>query len=524
MGYFPFFIDIKGKRGLGVGGGRIAAHKVEKLRPFGAKLTVIAPVIRKELTEDKSLVCLERDFADSDIREQFFVIAATDNRELNAHIGHICHEKGILVNVVDDKESCGFLFPALVKEGKLTVGISTEGASPQVAATVRSGVAQELPGRMEAILDYLESIREPAKQKIRDGERRAAFLKETADYCMEQNRPLSREETRERLETYASDIHTEHGKVILVGAGCGAYDLITLRGLGAVRSAQVLVYDDLLDERLLDHAAESCEKIYAGKRCGRHSMLQEEINALLVEKARQGKCVVRLKGGDPFVFGRGGEEMQTLREAGIEVQEIPGITSAIAVPAAAGIPVTHRGVSRSFHVITGHTAENGKEPYSELEAVAKSEGTCVFLMGFSHLKEIAEDVEKSIRKKFRKNIWCKFTKAINQYKLVQEGDSIAVCISGGKDSMLMAKLFQELKLHNKFPFEVKFLVMDPGYSPENRKIIEDNAAKLNIPITVFESDIFESVYHVENVNPDTVVGYKSKGVKYSFLDEYDNEE
>lgn len=118
MGYFPFFIDIKGKRGLVVGGGRIAAHKVEKLRPFGAKLTVIAPVIRKELIEDKSIICLEREFEDSDIREQFFVIAASDNRELNAHIGHICREKGILVNVVDDRENCGFLFPALVKEGR----------------------------------------------------------------------------------------------------------------------------------------------------------------------------------------------------------------------------------------------------------------------------------------------------------------------------------------------------------------------------------------------------------------------
>lgn len=136
--------------------------------------------------------------------------------------------------------------------------------------------------------------------------------------------------------------------------------------------------------------------------------------------------------------------------------------------------------------------------------------------------EYCKDVEQSIRKKFRKTIWCKFTKAINEYDLVKEGDCIAVCISGGKDSMLMAKLFQELKLHNKFPFEVKFLVMDPGYSPENRRIIEENATKLNIPITVFESDIFESVYHVENVNLNTVVGYKSKGVKYSFLDDYEN--
>lgn len=390
MGYFPFFIDIQDKEGLIVGGGRIAAHKIEKLRPFGARLTVISPEIRRELAEDTSLICLKREFTDSDIRGKHFVIAASDNRELNARIGRICREAGILVNVADDRENCGFLFPALVKEGRLTVGISTGGASPQVAAAVRSRTAQELPGQMESILDYLESIRELAKQQIRDGESRSAFLKETAAYCMESNRPLSPEETMERMESYAERSCKKPGRVTLVGAGCGAYDLITLKGLNAVRSAQVLIYDDLLDPRLLEHASESCEKLYVGKRTGRHSMPQEEINALLVEKARQGKNVVRLKGGDPFVFGRGGEEMQALQEAGIEVKEIPGVTSAIALPAAAGIPVTHRGSSRSFHVITGHTAEGGEQLDAELEAVAKLEGTCIFLMGFTHLQEIAE--------------------------------------------------------------------------------------------------------------------------------------
>lgn len=390
MSYFPFFIDIQDQEGLVVGGGRIAAHKIEKLRPFGARLTVVAPMILRELLEDGTLTCLEREFTDGDIQGKTFVIAASDDRERNAYIGRICREKGILVNVVDDRENCGFLFPALVKEGRLTAGISTGGASPQVAATLRSRMAQELPDRMESILDYLEDIRELAKQNIADGGRRAAFLKETAAYCLEINRPLSMEETLERMGAYGDCSRDKAGTVTLVGAGCGAYDLITLKGLNAVRSAQVLIYDDLLDLRLLEHASESCEKLYVGKRTGRHSMPQEEINALLIEKARQGKRVVRLKGGDPFVFGRGGEEMQALREAGIEVNEIPGITSSIAVPAAAGIPVTQRGVSRSFHVITGHTAEDGKNLQDELEILAKLEGTCVFLMGFTHLQEIAE--------------------------------------------------------------------------------------------------------------------------------------
>lgn len=202
MGYFPFFIDIQDQEGLIVGGGKIAAHKVGKLRPFGARLTVIAPVIQKQLREEPSIICLEREFADSDIEGKTFVIAASDNRKLNARISRICRERGILVNAVDDRDNCGFLFPALVKEGKLTVGISTGGASPQVAATLRSRIEQELPNQMEPILDYLESIRELAKNRISDGERRAAFLKEMAVYCMEINRPLSPEETLEKIEAY----------------------------------------------------------------------------------------------------------------------------------------------------------------------------------------------------------------------------------------------------------------------------------------------------------------------------------
>lgn len=202
MAYFPFFIDIEGQDGLIVGGGRIADQKVGKLRPFGARLTVIAPVIQKQLREDQTLICLEREFTDSDLEGRDFVIAATDDRKLNAYISRICREKGILVNAVDDRENCGFLFPALVKEGKLTVGVSTAGASPQIAATLRSRIEQELPDQIESVLDYLESIRELAKSRIGDGERRAVFLKETAVYCMEINRPLSMEETLERIEVY----------------------------------------------------------------------------------------------------------------------------------------------------------------------------------------------------------------------------------------------------------------------------------------------------------------------------------
>ena len=177
------------------------------------------------------------------------------------------------------------------------------------------------------------------------------------------------------------------GCVWLIGAGCGSADLITVRGLRLLRQCDVVVYDDLIDNALLAEAPRQARRIYMGKRCGKHSAPQEGISRMLVEEARAGHRVARLKGGDPFVFGRGGEEAQALRDAGIPYEEVPGISSAIAIPAAAGIPVTHRGVSRSFHIITGHTAAGGlPEGAAHLAAL---DGTLVFLMGLSHLEKIA---------------------------------------------------------------------------------------------------------------------------------------
>ncbi|MDO4531315.1 MAG: uroporphyrinogen-III C-methyltransferase [Bacillota bacterium] len=181
------------------------------------------------------------------------------------------------------------------------------------------------------------------------------------------------------------------GRVYLVGAGCGDPELITEKGQKLLQKCEAVLYDDLAAERLLEKTGQDCEKIFVGKRYGKHSMPQQEINALLVKKAQEGKLVVRLKGGDPFVFGRGGEEILTLQAEGIPYEIVSGVTSAIAVPAAAGIPVTHRKTARSFHVITGHTAADGETTLTEnLEVLAKLEGTLVFLMGLHHLEEICQ--------------------------------------------------------------------------------------------------------------------------------------
>ena len=250
-----------------------------------------------------------------------------------------------------------------------------------------------IPADMDAILAYLGSLRPLAKAHVKDTGRRAAFLKDTARVCMDTNAVFDEWETMRRLEAYAHGEEAGHIEgVLLVGAGCGSFDLITVRGLRAIRQARVLVYDDLIDQRLLAYASERCERIYVGKRSGRHSMAQEQIQKLLIQKAREGGLVVRLKGGDPFVFGRGMEEMMALRSEGIPAAYVPGVTSCVAIPAFAGIPVTHREISRSFHVITGHLAGKAADLCSKLDfaSLARLEGTLVFLMGFGQLRQIAD--------------------------------------------------------------------------------------------------------------------------------------
>lgn len=374
MGYFPFFMDMEGQKGLVIGGGEVALRKVLKLLPFHPKLTVVAPVIKKELLVIQEITCLQRPFKREDIGGQMFVLVASDEKVVNREAARLCKEQNIPVNVVDDKEACSFLFPALVKEGRLTIGISTQGASPALAGWIRGCVEAALPEGIDASLAYLEKLRLETKGCIPSQEQRAEMMRKAAWDCVEQN----------------CSFQEKAGKVILAGAGCGSYDLITLRGMRAIQSAQVVVYDDLIDDRLLSYAGEGCEKVYVGKRKGAHSMAQEEINKLLISRAREGKRVVRLKGGDPFVFGRGGEEILALRKAGILTEEIPGVTSGIAVPAQAGIPVTHRGTSGSVHVVTGHGAAGEDGLPEDMETLAGLKGTLVFLMGLTNLREIAE--------------------------------------------------------------------------------------------------------------------------------------
>ena len=384
MPYFPMFIDLKDKPVLIVGGGAVALRKLEKLRPYGPALTVVAPEISPEIEAAPDVTVRHRAFQREDLcPPPAMVIAATDDRETNHTVAALCREKNIPVNVADDPAACTFLFPALVQQGEFSAGISTGGASPTAAAYFKDRLRRELPEDLDAMLDWLASRRPALKAAIPDQRARSAAFRALFEACMAKGTPLTAAEEAACLSGAAP-----MGSVALVGAGCGRADLITVRGLELLRRCDAVVYDDLIDPALLDAAPESARRIYMGKRSGAHSAPQSEICETLIALAREGLRVVRLKGGDPYLFGRGGEEMLALRAAGVPCQEVPGIPSPIGIPAEAGIPVTHRGVSRGLHIVTAYTADTPDGLPEDFDALAGLSGTLVFLMGLAQLPKI----------------------------------------------------------------------------------------------------------------------------------------
>lgn len=418
MVWFPLFLDLAGKPCLIAGGGRTALQKAEKLLEAGARLRVVSPVITPALRR-LPLEFFVREVEAADVRGMALVVDATGSAAVAELLQRECAAQNIPLNVVDQPERCSVIFPAILRRGPLVAGISTGGASPLAAAWARDRLEECLPENLEGILAQMQTLRAELKRRIPEQPRRAACLRQCLAAALEGGGPLAAEEL-ERLVRGAEaekasgtqamganagavsepapnagaqaenadagqEASAPRGFVWLVGAGCADRELITLRGLRAMQQADLILYDDLLPDGLLELAPRA-EKIYTGKRSGRHSMPQEEIARLLVSHAQAGRRVCRLKGGDPFVFGRGGEEALALKQAGIPYEIVPGVSSAIAVPARAGIPVTHRGLSRGFHVVTAHTADGLREDLSRLAA---EPDTLVFLMGLAQLDALA---------------------------------------------------------------------------------------------------------------------------------------
>jgi uroporphyrin-III C-methyltransferase/precorrin-2 dehydrogenase/sirohydrochlorin ferrochelatase len=403
-GYYPVSLQLRGRSVVVIGGGAIVEQKVTALLACGAHVSVIgerqSPVVDQFALRGE-IALARRPYRRGDLEGTFLAIAAPDDRAENAAIWREAEERGVLLNAVDDVEHCHFIAPAVHRHGDVTVAISTGGASPALAVRLREAIARIVRPEHGRLAALLGALRKTVAERVPDVARRTALWFRIVD--SDTLELLVRDDelgARLRVETLVRQAVSDTavpaapapsrrpsvGFVSLVGAGPGRASLITLAGLRALRAADAVVYDRLTHPALVRAAPPSARRIFVGKIPGaRGGVRQETINALLVDLARRGQRVVRLKGGDPFVFGRGAEECETLRAAHVPFEVIPGVSSAIAAPGAAGIPVTHRDHASAFAVVTGESA--GSAPALDWHALARMQ-TLVVLMGLRTLPDI----------------------------------------------------------------------------------------------------------------------------------------
>ena len=363
------------------------------LERSGASLSVVAPEVAPGILERAAAGKLRldiREFMPGDLDGARLVIVATSRRALNRWIAKLSESRNIPVNVVDDREASRFIVPAIIDRDPVLVAISTGGASPVLARRLRERLEALIPQRIGPLAAWLESLRAKIRRKLRGTDARRRFFETIVDGAAArrfiEGDVQGAARIAHQLLTTSAAAPPAAGEVALVGAGPGDPELLTLKALRALQDADVILYDRLVSAAVLDLARRDAERICVGKAPGRLGCTQEEINALLIELAGQGKRVVRLKGGDPFVFGRGGEELQALAAAQINFSVVPGITAAVGAAAYAGIPLTHRDHAHSVSFVTGHHP-GGPEP--DWHALGKPGTTAVFYMGLSRLEDIA---------------------------------------------------------------------------------------------------------------------------------------
>jgi len=364
MNLLPIFIKLEGRPGLLVGAGTVALDKIGSLLSTGIRLRVIAPAAREEiqrLAADGALEWIPRAFEPSDVDGNYLVIAATNLPEVNAAVFREASARGILCNSVDDIPNCDFFFGSVVRRGDLQIAISTAGESPAFAQRLRREIDEQLPVDLGPWLASLGELRREVLATHPRGEARKLLLHELAQRQICDSPTCS---TRQ----LARGVLAETGKIFLVGAGPGSPDLLTVKALRLIQSAQVILHDDLVAEPILALASPHAILVNVGKRCGAKSITQEEIHSLMIEHARAGRSVVRLKSGDPLIFGRAAEEMASLGSADVPFEIVPGITAAFAAAAAVGCSLTSRNAASGVHFSTGHhAASHNSAPIPERE-------------------------------------------------------------------------------------------------------------------------------------------------------------
>lgn len=389
---FPVFLDLAGRRVLLVGGGVVARRKAEALLDSGAEVVVGAPALVPELARavaEGRLTHRAGPFSPDWLDGAWLVIAATDDAAVNARVAREAEARRIWANVVDDTPRCTFQVPARVERGPLQVAISSRGEAPMLARWLREQLETELDPTLGALAAWLGGKREALRQRFPDATRRRqvieALIRGPAADAL---RSGDIDGAERAFEAALAEDATPRGRVILVGAGPGDPGLLTLRGLRALNQADVVLHDRLVSREVLALARRDAEKIEVAKEAGTHHTTQQRIHELLIEHARAGKTVVRLKGGDPFVFGRGGEELQALRAAGIPYEVVPGITAALACGAYAGIPLTHREHAQSVRLVTAH-CRNSIDTLDWI-ALAQERQTLAVYMGVQGLDTLRE--------------------------------------------------------------------------------------------------------------------------------------
>ncbi len=399
MKYFPAFLKLSGRTVVLVGAGDVGRRRAEQLLDCGARLRVIDPSPTEQIraaARDGRLTLVERPYRSGDLEGADLVLVATDDSQVNRAVWTDARARKAPINVADDPEKCDFIVPALVERGDLTVAISTHGKSPALAARLRRRFSAMLGSELGRYIAVLDGVRQRLKDSSLDFDQKKRVMYRLIDSDLQQlvresNRPAIERRIENAIGQASSDVEDREsrGRVYIVGAGPGDPGLITVRGLECLRSADVVLHDRLVDPRLLEAVSDHAEVVDVGKRLGEREGLQEFIHDSMVGHARRGKIVCRLKGGDPFVFGRGGEEARALTEAEIPFEIIPGVTSATAAPGAAGIPLTHRGSAHAFMVMTGSRADNApEEEWNGAASLLAGGGTLVVLMGLAHLPTI----------------------------------------------------------------------------------------------------------------------------------------